>query len=127
MVPDEAKTESLLKFFLRSASMRKSLLVADMKLLGQFLDIPDFPTKSLRNDLLLALVNYAANGDSEYVEQIEIDMQKPEKPKVIGDPLDEFVFGELPGEDQGDYREVAKEVETRKKMAGPWLSRNGRQ
>ena len=116
MVPDESKTESLLKFFLRSESCRKNLLVIDMKVLGQHLQIPDFPKKSLRQDLMLALADFAADGDCDYVAQIKADMEKPEKAKVIGDALDEFVYGELPGEDQGDFKEVAKEVEAKKKF-----------
>ena len=43
-------------------------------------------------------------------------MQKPEKPqKQIGDELDELILGELPAEDQDDFKLVAQEIESKQK------------
>jgi uncharacterized protein YifE (UPF0438 family) len=66
--------------------------------------------------LIHKLVDQIGGADSEFIAEIKADMVKPEKTaKTIGDALDELVFGELPGEDQDEFKMVAKEVESKQK------------
>ena len=119
MVPDPSQTEPLLKFYLRDTSLHKNLLVADLKFLGSFLKAPDFQDankKMLRKDMIHALVDFVGEGDPEYINKVKAEMERPEAPKKVGGALDEFVLSELPGEDQSDFKEIAKEVDCQKKI-----------
>lgn len=112
MVPDPLQTEPLLKFYLRDKSLHKNLLVADLKYLGAFLGLPGFGNddKRLRKDLIHAII------DNEYITKVKAAMELPDIPKKVGGALDEFVLSELPGEDQSDFKEIAKEVDCNKKI-----------
>jgi hypothetical protein len=109
--------ESLLRFFFADVSLHKNVNVPDLLLLCSFLGIHESETKKLkRADLIHKLVDQIGGADSEFIAEIKADMVKPEKTaKTIGDALDELVFGELPGEDQDEFKMVAKEVESKQK------------
>ena len=118
MVPDPVQTEPLLKFYLRDKSLHKNLLVADLKYLGAFLGLSGFgdDDKRVRKDLMHAIIDFVGKDDNEYITKVKAAMELPDIPKTVGGALDEFVLSELPGEDQSDFKEIAKEVDCKKKV-----------
>ena len=119
MVLNPLDSEPLLKFYLRDVSLHKNLLVPDLKYLGLFLDIPHFvdeSAKMLRKDMIHALLDFVGKDDCDYIAKVKEAMERQDVPKKIGGALDEIVLGELPGEDQGDFKEIAKQVECNKKI-----------
>ena len=114
MVPNERKP--LLKFFCASASRLNGLLVVDLQMVGSYLGLTAEEMKRLKKkDLTHKLLDLIGGEDAAFIAKVKADLEKPEKTKVIGDALDEFVFRELAQEDQTDFKHVADEVESRKK------------
>ena len=115
LVPTE--TVPLLIFFFGSISHQNSLTVADLLLLGEVmnLDQEEFNNKKLlRTQMVHALLD-RISSDPAWIDEVKAAMKKPVKEKLIGDSLDEFVLAEMPLQDQKDFKEVADEIETKKK------------
>lgn len=109
--------ETLLRFFFADVSLHKNVTVADLQILGGFFKLDVEETKRLKRvDLIHKLVDVIGGRDVDFINAIKSDMQKPEKPqKQIGDELDELILGELPAEDQDDFKLVAQVIESKQK------------
>ena len=108
----------LLRFFFGEASCRNSLTIADMTVLSEvlMLDSEQFnPTKMKCDHLLNAILDKVGADDQDWLCKVRESLAKPEKSTVIGDALDEFILSEMPLEEQQDFKEVADEVDTKRK------------
>ena len=110
------ESHPLLKYYFGKASRLNNLLVVDLQMIGDFVGLSEQEMKRLKKkDLIHKLLDIVGGEDCEFIAKVKADLEKPEKPTIIGDALDEFVLGELPLEDQGDFKNVADVVESRKK------------
>ena len=66
--------------------------------------------------MIHAIIDFVGKDDNEYITKVKAAMELPDIPKKVGGALDEFVLSELPGEDQSDFKEIAKEVDCNKKI-----------
>ena len=132
--------EVLLKHFLREPQHARAAFhnkIADLALLSERLFIP--PTYGDANlikklpdkDLLMSLIQFAADGDADYIAACEEKLRKPSTSKApasdesddilagpgnkwaddgLGDALDELVLTDLNIEDRQDFKPVAEAV-----------------
>ena len=126
-------SESLLKHFLREPSRFKDFSQSDLMLVAEALIIaPTFGNRALIGkmpvaDLVLSLVQHAADGDENYVKDVEEKMRqgssRPDSKSTVvsfdeiefGGPLDELVFMELGGDERRDFKDVADAVYLKQK------------
>ena len=124
----------LLKCYFEDVQCLKGMTIADMSLLNEALKLPleDFNPKTMKRDgLLHALLDKIGDNDDAWIATVKEALQKPPKQKVIGDALDEYLLSEMALPDQRDFKEVADEVETRKKIGWSvveqrWREANGK-
>ena len=92
---DVTSAVPLLRFFFGEASCRNSLTIADMTVLSEvlMLDSEQFnPKKMKRDQLLNAILDKVGADDQDWLCKVRESLAKPEKRKVIGDALDEFIL-----------------------------------
>ena len=85
--------------------------------------IRQFPPK----DLLASVIDFASNGDADYIEQVHESLKQNKSSAAakaeddeneFGGALDELVLLDLPAEERRDFDEVAKAIE--KKVKADW-------
>lgn len=128
------ESESLLKFFLREPSRIKQLSRTDLETISEKFFMPpchgdrDQLRQLPQKDLLASVIDFASNGDADYIEQVHESLKQnkssaaakaqDDENELFGGALDELVLLDLPAEERRDFDEVAKAIE--KKVKADW-------
>jgi hypothetical protein len=127
------ESESLLKFFLREPSRIKQLSRTDLETISEKFFMPpchgdrDQIRQLPPKDLLASVIDFASNGDADYIEQVHESLKQNKSSAAakaeddeneFGGALDELVLLDLPAEERRDFDEVAKAID--KKVKADW-------
>ena len=130
------ESEPLLKFFLRAPARINQLSRTDLETISEkFMMPPCFGDRdTIRQlppkDLLASIIDFASNGDADYIEEVHEPLKQNKSSAAdgkahdddndFGGALDELVLLDLPAEERRDFEEVAKAIE--KKVKADWTN-----
>ena len=128
-----ARVRVATQVFLREPSRIKQLSRTDLETISEKFFMPpchgdrDQLRQLPQKDLLASVIDFASNGDADYIEQVHESLKQNKSSAAakaqddeneFGGALDELVLLDLPAEERRDFDEVAKAIE--KKVKADW-------